>query len=515
MLLNFPRGRAYDPEGGAAVSPTWTAARDTTTMAAETGTSFVGAARRLAGLFLLASGCATAPLEDHPALDADVPAAWTARGDTGGRPAPAWWTDFGDPALDDVVASTLQRNYDLRAAAARLDQALADSRIAGADLQPRLQVGLNGSQRKQNFIGFPIPGAEDRVLSSVFTNYGVSLDLTWEVDLWGRLQAGARAALADLQSRAADLRAAQLSLAGQTTKAWFAIAEAQQQLRLAEATVASFRASSEQVRERFEQGLRPALDVRLALSNLASAEALREQRGQQLDASIRQLEVLMGRYASGAMAAPSTLPAAPAVIPGGLPSDLVRRRPDVVAAERRIAAARQRLRVAQRELYPQFSLTASTGTATDALQDLVKRDFGVWTLLGNLVQPLLQGGRLRAGVDRAEARAAEELAAYANTTLQAFSEVETALAAEEYLVERERYLEISAEQSRAAETIADDRYRSGLDDYITVLESQRLALQAEGDLIAARRQRLENRVDLYLALGGGFDAAPAVPGSGD
>lgn len=483
-------------------------------MAAETGTSFVGAARRLAGLFLLASGCATAPLEDHPAL-ADVPAAWTARGDTGGRPAPAWWTDFGDPVLDDVVASTLQRNYDLRAAAARLDQALADSRIAGADLQPRLQVGLNGSQRKQNFIGFPIPGAEDRVLSSVFTNYGVSLDLTWEVDLWGRLQAGARAALADLQSRAADLRAAQLSLAGQTTKAWFAIAEAQQQLRLAEATVASFRASSEQVRERFEQGLRPALDVRLALSNLASAEALREQRGQQLDASIRQLEVLMGRYASGAMAAPSTLPAAPAVIPGGLPSDLVRRRPDVVAAERRIAAARQRLRVAQRDLYPQFSLTASTGTATDALQDLVKRDFGVWTLLGNLVQPLLQGGRLRAGVDRAEARAAEELAAYANTTLQAFSEVETALAAEEYLVERERYLEISAEQSRAAETIADDRYRSGLDDYITVLESQRLALQAEGDLIAARRQRLENRVDLYLALGGGFDAAPAVPGSGD
>ena len=132
-----------------------------------------------------------------------------------------------------------------------------------------------------------------------------------------------------------------------------------------------------------------------------------------------------------------------------------------------------------------------------------------------MIQPLLQGGRLRAGVDRAEARAAEELAVYANTTLQAFSEVETALSAEEYLVERERYLEISAEQSRAAEAIADDRYRSGLDDYITVLESQRLALQAEGDLIAARRQRLENRVDLYLALGGGFDQAPAVPGSGD
>ena len=481
-------------------------------MAAATGKRFLYLAGGLIGPLLLAAGCATAPLEDHPALGPDVPAAWTARGDTGAPPAPAWWTDFGDPALDDVVDAALRQNYDLQAAASRLEQALADSRIAGADLQPQLQVGLNGSQRKQNFIGFPIPGAEDRVLSTVFTNYGVSLDLTWEADLWGRLRAGARAALADLQSRAADLRAAQLSLAGQTTKAWFAIAEAGQQLRLAEASVDSFRASAEQVRERFEQGLRPALDVRLALSNLATAEALREQRGQQLDAAVRQLEVLMGLYATGSIAMPADLPAAPALIPGGLPAELVRRRPDVVSAERRIAAARQRLRVAQRDLYPRISLTASTGTATGELKDLIKRDFGVWTLLGNVIQPLLQGGRLRAAVDRAEARAAEELAVYANTALQAFSEVETALAAEEYLVQRERYLAVSAEESRAAEIIADDRYRSGLDNYITVLESQRLALQAEGDLIAARRQRLENRVDLYLALGGGFDQAPAMPG---
>ena len=484
-------------------------------MSAETRTRFLYRAGGLIGPLLLAAGCATAPLEDHPALGSDVPTAWTARNDTADRPALAWWTDFGDAGLDEVVDAALRQNYDLQAAASRLEQALADSRIAGADLQPQLQVGLNGSQRKQNFIGFPIPGAEDRVLSTVFTNYGVSLDLTWEADLWGRLRAGARAALADLQSRAADLRAAQLSLAGQTTKAWFAIAEAGQQLRLAEASVASFRASAEQVGERFEQGLRPALDVRLALSNLANAEALREQRGQQLDAAIRQLEVLMGLYATGSIAMPADLPGAPAVIPGGLPAELVRRRPDVVSAERRIAAARQRLQVARRDLYPRISLTANTGTATGELKDLIKRDFGVWTLLGNVIQPLLQGGRLRAAVDRAEARAAEELAVYANTALQAFSEVETALAAEEYLVQRERYLSVSAEQSRAAEIIADDRYRSGLDNYITVLESQRLALQAEGDLIAARRQRLENRVDLYLALGGGFDQAPAMPGAGD
>ena len=457
------------------------------------------------GIAVLCTSCATTPPYNPPALEIVTPDSWTARADTGAAPAVAWWSDFGDSGLDEMVRTALEQNYDLQAAAARLEQAAADARIASAGLQPIVQAGLNGSRRKQNFIGFPIPGGEDRVLSTVFTNYGVSLDTTWEVDLWGRLRSGARAALADLQSRAAELRGAQLSLAGQTVKTWFAIAEAQQQVRLAEATVASFSISAGQVRERFEEGLRPSLDVRLALSNLASAEALRDLRRQQLDATVRQLEVLLGRYASGTASTPSTLPDTPPTIPGGLPAALVSRRPDLVAAERRITAARQRLNVARAELYPRFSLTASTGTATSALTDLIDGSFGIWSLLGNLLQPVFQGGRLRAGVDLADARAAEELATYANTALQAFAEVETALAAEEFLMAREGHLETSVEQSRAAESLADDRYRIGLDDYITVLNSQRLALQAEGDLIAARRQRLENRVDLYLALGGGFD----------
>ena len=471
--------------------------------------------RRAATIALLAlvAGCATAPPVELPALDVDVPAAWTARADTGASPDLTWWTDFGVPELDELVRTALARNYDLQAAAARLDLAAADARIAAADLQPALQAGLNGSTRKQNFIGFPIPGSEDRVLSSIFSNFGVSLDVTWEVDLWDRLRSGARAALADLQSSAADLRGAQLSLAGQTVKAWFAAAEAERQLRLAEDTVASFRTSAEQTRARFELGLRPSLDVRLALSSLSNAEALRAQRRQQLDAAVRQIEVLLGRYAAGTLATPSDLPDTPPAIPGGLPADLVSRRPDLVAAERRVAAVGQRLRVAQSELYPRISLTGNTGTSTSALRDLIAGDFGIWSLLGNLVQPLFQGGRLRAGVDRAEARAAEELAIYANTALQAFSEVETALAAEELLAERLDHLESSVEQSRAAEQLADDRYRAGLGDYIAVLESQRLALQAEGDLIAGRRQRLENRVDLYLALGGGFDPPPPTIGS--
>ena len=188
-----------------------------------------------------------------------------------------------------------------------------------------------------------------------------------------------------------------------------------------------------------------------------------------------------------------------------MPADLVGRRPDLVAAERSLAASQARLGIARTELLPQISLTAATGSATNALRSLINGDFSVWSFLGNIVAPLWQGGRLRAQISQAEARSAEALATYANTVLAAYAEVETALAAEQFLREREQHLTTSVTQARAAEQLADERYRAGLETYITVLDSQRSAVQAEADLLAARRLRLENRVDLYLALGGGFE----------
>jgi NodT family efflux transporter outer membrane factor (OMF) lipoprotein len=415
--------------------------------------------------------------------------------------------------LPELIATAIERNHDLEAAAARLERARAEARIAGADLKPTIGVGVAATRQRQKFIGFPF-GGETEIPSNTFDRFGTSLDTSWEADLWGRIRAGARAAVAEMQATEAELRGARLSIAAQTARMWFAILEARQQVALAEDSVDSFRLSSEQVRSRYEAGIRPALDLRLALSNLAAAEALLSLRRDQLDRAVRQLEVLLGRYPDGRVleqVVPGDLPQTLASVPAGLPAELLARRPDLVAAERRLAAADQRYRAARRSLYPRLSLTASGGTATDTLSDLLDGDARVWNLVGNLTQPLFQGGRLRAGVDRADASSHEALAIYVSRVLGAFAEVESALSSEQQLAERERHLAEAAEQLSAARQLAEERYRNGVGIYLVVLESQTRSLAAESNLLSVRRERLDNRVRLHLALGGGFETSPDTP----
>jgi NodT family efflux transporter outer membrane factor (OMF) lipoprotein len=453
------------------------------------------------------AACASAPDVTHPELEIDIPAQWTARETSPGEIDEQWWTAFNDPELNRIVHLVLDNNYELRSAAARVDQAAAQAKIVGADQWPSVGAGFGATRRRQNFIGFPVGGGGEDVISTTSTNYGVSLDTTWEVDLWGRIRSQAAASLADYEAARADLHGAYLSLAGQAVKAWLALAEATQQKALAERTVESFTKSANLVRSRYQRGLRPSLDVRLAESNLADAEALLALRDQQLDATLRQLEVLMGRYPGRTVTPPDAYPESYPEIPAGLPAELVSRRPDLAAAERRLAASGLRMESSKAALYPRISLTASGGTASEAIGDLLDGDFRVWSLIGNLTQPIFEGGRLLADVDRTEAARQEALFTYAGSVLTAFAEVESVLAAEEYLTDQVAALTVAAEQAEAASRLAEDRYRAGLDEYIPVLESQRRALTNQGTLLETRRIRLENRVDLYLSLGGGFSEA--------
>ncbi len=462
------------------------------------------------GLFfvvVLLSACATAPLEE-PALDLDTPEAWTTP-TPAGAPTRAvdWWAQFGDSQLDAAVSEALEHNYDLQAAAASVAAAAAQARIAGAALKPQASAGFDASRRQQVFVGLPIPGSGG-VLKSTSTSFGASLNVSWEADLWGRLRAGQAAAVADAQAAEADYAAARLSLAGQVTKAWFAVVEAERQVELARDTVASRRTTEERIAARYRRGVAPSLELRLARSNLATAESTLEQRRRQLDVTGRQLETLLGRYPRGEAGSGTPLPVVPPEIPAGLPSELVARRPDLQAAERRLEASGLRVHEARRALYPRITLTGSGGTSSDSLGDLVDGDFTVWSIAGGLLQPIFQGGRLRAAVDFAEASRDRALALYAQNVLRAFAEVESALAAERLLAAEESAQAVATQESTAAVRLAEDRYNAGVGDYLTILESQRQAFLTESRLLTLRALRLSNRADLHLALGGGFDDGP-------
>ena len=473
----------------------------------------------IAVLPLSLAACAITPPERSYEIDsAETPGEWVAANDEGEVDIEAWWRQFGNDELTAQVELALAHNHDLVAAAARVQAAEAQARIAGAALKPSLDAGLDARRGRQNFIGLPLPGGEGDVLSTTSSSLGVSLDLAWEWDLWGRLAAGERAALEDFQATRADYAGAQLSIAGQTAKAWLALAEARLQLQLAEQTVVSFSQNTGFIRRRYEQGRIEPLELRLAENNLASAESLLYFRAEQIERVARQLQILTGAYPDGQVGA-TELPPIPAEIPAGVPSDLLQRRPDLASAEARLAAADYRLWEARKALWPSIRLTASAGRTSAELDDLLKESFDVWSLAGGIVQPIFNGGRLRAAIDASDARAREALANYGQSSLVAFSEVETALSTQEHIDDREASLEVAAQQAEAAQALAERKYEAGTTNLLAVLESQRRALNARAEQITSRRQRLDNRIDLYLALGGGFRAEEsndaAHPAAGD
>ena len=464
----------------------------------------------LIGAALLVGACASAPIEPEPPLES-LPEAWTAA--TADLPVESrsdWWTEFDDPELERIVSDVLASNNDLAAAVARVDAAAARARIAGADLAPNVGIDGSGLRSRRNFIGFPIPGSEGGVASSTSTSLGVNLNVSWEIDVWGRLRAAKAAATANLEAAEADLAGARLSLAGQAAKVWFGVAEARLQVGLAEETLASRTLTRERLRRRYELGTRDALDLRLAISNEEAARASLASRRRTLDAVERQLQLLLARYPAtgGAADLAQELPEAPGGTPALLPAELISRRPDLAAQEQRLAAAGFDVRRARASLYPAISLTGSTGRLSSEVEDLLDSDFSVWSLAANLLQPVFQGGRLRAGVDLAEARQRELASTWAQAVLEAFADVELALAAAESLAVQADALRLAAEQAVEAQKLAERRYDAGLADFLSVLQSQRDASLSQTALLAVRRQQLEARVDLHLALGGGFGAAP-------
>ena len=443
---------------------------------------------------LALAACAPSLQEPPRTADVAVPSQFQAieAGEAEGFADTNWVESFGSPTLTALVGEALAHNRDLGAASARVAQARAQARIAGADLWP--QIGLE-AETTQSRNGLRNGGDSD-------ANYRVGLGVTWEADLWGRLASEQRGAALTAEAAAQDYAAARLSLAGQVAQSWFSLIVTQQQFDLAMRTVETFARSEQIVRERHQAGLASDLDLSLAISNRQSAEALARQREQQLRETRRSLEVLLGRYPAAELAGGDVLPSLPARPGAGVPAETLARRPDLQAQFSRLMAGRYGVAAAQRALLPRLTLTGSIGDSGTSLADALDFKQVLASIIGNLTQPLFQGGRLRANVDLARAQEDEAVQTYAHTVLTAMREVEDALGAESLLGAREVALAEASRQAANAERLAELQYTNGLTDLLTLLDSQRRNLEAQSQLLDVRLTRMANRVRLHVALGG-------------
>ena len=450
-------------------------------------------------LALMIAGCKVV-LPDRALTPLMAPAVWKSNHSSTNEPAGNWWNQFGDERLGLLVQEALGNNPDLRATAIRLEQSLLHAEVAGIR-QPTVEAKLNSSKQRNNFIGLPIG---DGMLVSRFVSHGLSLNTRWEADVWGRLKAGKQKALADSSAAHGDLWAARQSLAAQVVKTWVALTEVNEQLSLAQTNILILDITVKQAELRYDLGVSPALDLRLAKTNLASTQAVKEQWQASHVQFCRQLETLLGRYPTGFILGSQTLPQLIPDVPAGMPSELLARRPDIAASSARVLSAQSQISKAQAELYPKLMLTTSLGTSTEKLKSLLDDKYLVWSFGSEITQPILNQKQLRNNVRLQEALAAESMLHHRRIVLNAFGEVEVALANEAILQAREKHLEAAAGHAGKALDLAEDRYSRGLEPFVTVLEAQRRYTEARSQRVSARRFRLENRANLHLALGGDF-----------
>jgi multidrug efflux system outer membrane protein len=430
-----------------------------------------------------------------------LPGKWSGAPKIPTKAATGWLGDFGNGELARLVDEAIVRNPDLKATAARVTQARAQVRIAGADLWPQASTDFN-ARRSQSASGQRFVGVGQRS-----NRFELGLDVTWEVDFWGRIKDQRGAALADAQAADEDLHAARLSLAANVVKAAVTLVESKEQVRLAEDNVQSRRTHLQIVERQLERGLdsdRAALDVSLSRADLARAEESLALRKRASDEARRVLEVLLGAYPAGKEPGLSSLPTVKRKVPAGLPSEVLLRRPDIRAAERRLESSLREESAAKKAFLPTFNLTGGTGLSTEDLSFLIDQGSVVWSVAGNVAQQIFQGGRIKANVDLARARYDEALALYASTATTAFKEVESALSAEAYLLEQEAALERAATEATRSVQLATGQYERGLVDILTLLDAQQRAFDAKSALAVVKAQRLRNRADLHLALGGEF-----------
>jgi NodT family efflux transporter outer membrane factor (OMF) lipoprotein len=425
-----------------------------------------------------------------------TPGKWAAPGGVDGAAADAWLASYGDPQLDALVSEALAYNNDLRVAAGRVEQAAAYAKLAGASLYPAVDLLAHGGGKL---------GGDNSGVS------GVGIFANWELDIWGRVRSGRAAGTAQYESAQADAEYARQSIAAMVAKNWFLATEARMQRAAADDIVRLSEKSLGLARDRLRVGSGDEYEVVLAQSSLDTYRDAARQLVLAEQQAVRAIETLVGRYPAAALDVPPAFSARPPAVPVGLPSELLERRPDVIAAERRVAAAFNRVSEANAARLPKIALTAGVSSLSSDVFVLKEQDYPVFSLGANLAAPLFHGWALQANVEIRTAEQKIAIADYGRVASRAFSEVESALSATFAADEREAILGRTVASNARALELAETRLRVGSGDMRAVLQQNVALYAARTTLVRVQADRLVQRVNLNLALGGSFDPRPVPP----
>lgn len=462
----------------------------------------------LGALVLIISGCMVGPNYRKP--DTSTPAKWNEAADFASAKSPVelarWWTTFNDPELDSLVDRAVRLNKDLKLAQARVREARAQKGIVAADLYPQVNTSADYSRNRSSENASP--GGSSGGSTGDFDLFQAGFDAGWEIDIFGRTRRAVEAANADIEASEENLRDVLVSLLAEVARSYLQVRGTQLRLTIAHDNINAQRQTLELVTARYQAGLSSELDVAQARAQLSNTEAQVPTLETQLKQSIYQLGVLLAQEPATLveeLSKVAPIPMTPPEIPAGLPSEILRRRPDIRKAERELAAATARIGVATADLFPRFSLIGALGLQSVSLSDFFTSGSRFWSVGPTVKWPVFDAGRIRANIQVQNARQEQALAQYEKTVLSSFADVESSIVA--YLREQEsrRSFSDSVDASRRAVEIANELYTQGLVDFLNVLVNQRALYQSQDQLAQSDQKVATNLVAVYKALGGGWD----------
>lgn len=446
-----------------------------------------------AALVMVLSGCAH---QSAITVDKDnlaVPESWSQATKLSLSPENKdWLKDITNGAVQLAIEQALKHNHGLMQQQLALQALEQSAKASGASLWPSLNLSFSNSRREQP--------------SAISTSHELSLSLSFELDLWGKLSASDRQVNMQLASQKAKYQQYKQDLIADVVLAWFELVEANQQLALTQKRYDNTKQNLAIIESGYESGINAALDVYLSRNEVATEQSRLANQKTTYEAAVRKLELLLGDHPSGNLIIEhNIIPAIEGSLNAGVPSEVVANKPVLSASWLALLAKDAGLAYAHKQRFPSISLTAGLGTSSSELGDLLTVDPN-WSLVGNLTQPLFNAGRLKANEEKARFETLQAEQAYLAEVKAAFALVENALVKEQNLRISYQAYQTAAENAELAQQLSFEQYLKGLVTYTTVLDSQTRAFNAESSLIQAKYQLLANRIQLHLALGGDFNS---------